>query len=226
MPMLVIDKNPSYNARSKFSASTAAIYGFSIFAKKQYFLINEKNQIDHETLDKFLKEISNENFLIFGFTYNIYEYLLRKISDKNYNLKNGILIHGGGWKKLEKFKISNNVFKSKITKKLGIKKIHNYYGLVEQTGSIFLECENGYFVTSVFSDILIRNKNFELLPNGSKGLIQLLSILPTSYPGHNLITEDIGEIYDGRCKCNLNGKHFLVHGRAKEAEIRGCSDTS
>ena len=26
------------------------------------------------------------------------------------------------------------------------------------------------------------------------------------------------------CKCGLKGKYFLVHGRAKEAEVRGCSD--
>ena len=106
-----------------------------------------------------------------------------------------------------------------------LKNIYNYYGLIEQAGSIFIECKCGYFVTSIFSEIFIRDKNFNIVKNGKRGIIQLFSLLPTSYPGHNILTEDIGEIIDGNShKCNLKGKHFLVHGRAKEAEIRGCSD--
>ena len=47
-----------------------------------------------------------------------------------------------------------------------------------------------------------------------------------AYPGHNIITEDVGEIiYDKKCRCVKNGKRFIIHGRIKEAEIRGCSDT-
>ena len=68
-------------------------------------------------------------------------------------------------------------------------------------------------------------KKFNVLKNKKKGLIQLMSLLPTSYPGHNILTEDIGEIIgEDNCKCGLKGKYFLVHGRIKEAEIRGCSD--
>ena len=63
------------------------------------------------------------------------------------------------------------------------------------------------------------------MKNGNRGFIQLLSLLPTSYPGHSILTEDIGEIVDNKnCSCPLYGKRFLVHGRIKEAEIRGCSD--
>ena len=98
--------------------------------------------------------------------------------------------------------------------------------MVEQTGSVFIESEKcGYFHTSVYSDIFIRDKKFNVLENKKKGLIQLMSLLPTSYPGHNILTEDIGEIIgEDDCKCGFKGKYFLVHGRAKEAEMRGCSD--
>ena len=49
--------------------------------------------------------------------------------------------------------------------------------------------------------------------------------MPTSYPGHNILTEDIGEIIgEDDCKCGLKGKYFKIYGRAKEAEMRGCSD--
>ena len=136
------------------------------------------------------------------------------------------MLHGGGWKKLEKLKISNNIFKKQLLNKIEVENVYNYYGLVEQAGSIFLECKKcACFVASSFSDVLIRDKKFNIAKNGEKGLIQLFSLLPTSYPGHNILTEDIGEIIrENNYKCGIKGKHFLVHGRAEEAEIRGCSD--
>ena len=130
-------------------------------------------------------------------------------------------------KKLKIKKISKTEFKKKLKETFNVNRIHNYYGMVEQTGSIFLECEKcEYFTPSIFSDVLIRDKNFQLAKKGEKGLVQLLSILPTSYPGHNIISEDIGEIAedDNGCSCSNYGTRFKIHGRIENAEIRGCSD--
>ena len=128
---------------------------------------------------------------------------------------------------MEKIKISNKIFKEKLLKKLELKNIYNYYGLVEQAGSIFIECKKcSCFVTSIYSEILIRDKHFNIVRNNNTGFIQLFSLLPTSYPGHSILTEDIGEIInEDSCKCGTKGKCFLVHGRAAKSEIRGCSDT-
>ena len=227
LPMLIIDQNPRLNEKSVLNARAAAILGFSIFGKEHTYLLNEKSEIDYKILNNFLKKNSNKKFLIFGFTSFIYENLIQKLSTKlmDYNFAKGILIHGGGWKKLELLKINNKTFKNKLFDKLKLTQIFNYYGLVEQTGSIFLESKCGYFVTSIFSDILVRDKKFNIAENGKRGLIQLFSLLPTSYPGHNILTEDIGEIVsEDNCKCGLKGKHFLVHGRVKNTELRGCSD--
>ena len=110
-------------------------------------------------------------------------------------MKNGFLLHGGGWKKMEEKKISNTLFKKKLLEKFKIQDVLNYYGLIEQTGSIYVECKNcNSFITSIYSDVLIRDNNFNLVKDGSKGLIQLFSLLPTSYPGHNILTEDIGAV--------------------------------
>ena len=108
---------------------------------------------------------------------------------------------------------------------LNLKKVINYYGLIEQTGSIFFECEKcETFSASKYSNILIRDKNFSVLKKNQKGFIQLMSLLPKSYPGHNILTEDIGEIVEKDCVICNNKKKFLVHGRAEKSEIRGCSD--
>ena len=54
----------------------------------------------------------------------------------------------------------------------------------------------------------------------------MFSLLPTSYPGHSIITEDVGVIVNkNNCVCSSQGKRFKVLGRASMAEIRGCSDT-
>jgi len=228
LPMLIIDQNPKILDKSIFNARATAIYGFSIFGKNQTYLLNEKNEIDYNILNAFLDKFSNANFFIFGFTFQIYQNLIKKISNKflKHDFKNGILLHGGGWKKMEKIKVSNELFKEKLQSKFKLINIYNYYGLVEQTGSIFLECQKcSCFVTTIFSDIIIRDKNFNILRDGERGLIQLFSLLPKSYPGHSILTEDIGEIVNNDCACRDKGKRFKVYGRAKESEIRGCSDT-
>jgi len=228
LPMLIIDQNPKLNNRSTFNAKATAIFGFSLFGKNYCYLLNEKNEIDYKNLNNFLKKYGSEKFFIFGFTSLIYESLIKKLSLRllTSNFKKGILLHGGGWKKLEKIKINNELFKRKLCNKLKLNNIYNYYGLVEQTGSIFVEGKDcGYFHTSIYSDILIRDNNFNILDKNMKGLIQLFSLIPTSYPGHNILTEDIGELKgEDDCKCGLKGKYFVVHGRIKRSEIRGCSD--
>ena len=227
LPMLIIDFEKNKIDRNSFGARIAAINGFSIFGKQHTFILKNNGEIDYNSLNNFLKKFSNKKFLIFGFTSFIFEKLINTLNT-NYlsnSLSNGIVIHGGGWKKLEKLKVSNLTFKEMLFNKFNITKIYNYYGLVEQTGSIFFECPCGYHVASNFSDIIIRDRNLKVLNDGEKGFVQVISLIPTSYPGHSILTEDIGELVNSdKCKCGLNGKKFLLHGRVEKAEIRGCSD--
>ena len=147
------------------------------------------------------------------------------MNNSKLNFNNSILVHGGGWKKLENKKIKKQKLNEEIKLRLKIKDVINYYGMIEQTGSIFMECEHGYFHSSIFSDVLIRNSNFKLEKNNKPGIIQVFSLLPISYPGHNIVTEDLGVIIDeDNCKCGRNGKYFKVLGRIKNSEIKGCAN--
>ncbi len=225
-PMLIIGSEKEVSNKSLFNAQKAAILGFSIFSKKNYYLLDQYNKINFKLLNEFFEVVRDAPFFIFGFTSRIYNDFFQKLKKEKQIFKNAILIHGGGWKKLESLKIDNSKFKKLLKEKFNISKIINYYGLVEQTGSIFIESEKcGYFHTSSFSDVLIRDQNFKLLKNKQKGLIQLISLLPSSYPGHNILTEDLGEIFgEDDCVCGLKGKYFKVHGRIEKAEIRGCGN--
>ena len=98
--------------------------------------------------------------------------------------------------------------------------------MIEQTGSIFFECPRcKTFICSIFSEVFIRDKNFKVVKN-KPGLIQLMSLLPISYPGHNIITQDMGIVLNRKCKeCkNKEGTRFKILGRVKDADMRGCSN--
>ena len=221
--MLIIDKKANYKDIKQMNARIAAINGFSIFGKNHTYLLDENEEINFEEFENFVKKYSGEKFLIFGFTSLIFENLIQNIgkNKKKFDLSKGIILHGGGWKKLEKLKISNKKFKSILFKNFKIKQIINYYGLVEQTGSIYLECSDcSRFITSEFSNIIIRDDNLDPCKKNKTGMIQTMSLLPSSYPGHNILTEDIGEIKgEDDCYCGKKGKYFLVHGRIKKAEV-------
>lgn len=226
LPMLIIDEQHSVKNKNLYDAKTAAIIGFSLFGKNHKFLI-KNNLIDYEGLNNFLNKYANDSFLVFGFTSYVYNFLFKKLNKKKLknNFSKAILIHGGGWKKMSKININNIEFKKNLIKKLNIKKIYNYYGLIEQTGSIFFECKMcGCFNPSEYSDIIIRDKNFNVLKKNQIGFVQLLSLLPTSYPGHSILTEDLGEIVDNDCLACKGKKKFLIYGRAELSDARGCSD--
>ena len=229
LPMLIFDKKPNKNDVINFNARLAAIHGFSLFGKEPLFLIDNEDNIKIRELNEFLSTNKLQNFLMFGFTSLIFKHLIQSdiIKKLNKNFSNGILIHGGGWKKLENLKISNYKFKKILKENYDLDKVYNYYGLVEQTGSIFFECQKcSNFVTSKYSEILIRDKQFKVLDKNKKGLVQLLSLLPSSYPGHSILTDDIGEIkVNKECECFNKGTQFVIHGRVIKSELRGCSDT-
>ena len=141
-------------------------------------------------------------------------------------LSGSLLIHGGGWKKLTDRSVDKSVFKELVFETCGIDRVHDYYGMAEQAGSIFFECEHGNKHVSIFSDIIIRkSSDFSVTKIGDPGIIQTLSVIPTSYPGHSLITADRGVVLGvDDCPCGRLGKYFEVLGRLESAEIRGCSD--
>jgi len=229
LPLLVIDCRATVADRYRFSARTAGILGFSMFGRDVEYALNDDMSLDEERVRCFVKKYPDQDFLVFGFTFIVWRHLVQILDteQKTLPLDRGVLIHGGGWKQLQSQAVSTAEFKRRLCSVTRIQHVHNYYGMVEQTGSIFMECEAGYLHTSVWSEIIIRDPlNFDPLPSGQRGLIQLLSVVPRSYPGHSLLSEDEGEIIGvDNCACGRMGTYFKVYGRIQNAETRGCSDT-
>mgnify|MGYP005992800403 CR=1 FL=1 len=229
-PMIIFESRLSNNLnKNSFNASKAAVIGFSVFGKDYLYPRKSNNQLDYRKLNLFLKRYQDFEIIIFGFTANIYEYLIKKLKKKklNYNLSNSIIIHGGGWKKLSNLKISKKKFEKLIYKKYKIKKIFNYYGMVEQIGSVFFQCgECGYFHENDNTKVIVRDENLNSVGKNKKGFLQLVSTVPESYPGNSLLTEDYARIVDVKCSKSKKFKQFEILGRVERAEIRGCSDVN
>lgn len=229
LPMLIIDSKAVVKDRQLFSARGAGILGFSMFGYDVAYALDEQMRLDIPLIQAFIEKHKGEQILLFGFTSIIWQhfYAALKTAGVRLALDNGILVHGGGWKKLTEQAVDNEAFKKAVADVSGVAGVYNYYGMVEQTGSIFMECEAGHLHASIFSDIVIRDhRDFSPLPAGRKGLIQLLSLLPSSYPGHSILSEDAGRVLgEDDCSCGRKGKYFMVEGRIKNAEARGCSDT-
>ena len=229
LPMLVIDSRSVVQDRNLFSARGAGILGFSMFGREVEYALDDQMQLDIQKVHKFLEKHQCEPILLFGFTFVIWAHFYEALKKAGVRLPldHGILIHGGGWKKLMDQAVDGATFKRALREVAGIGKIYNYYGMVEQTGSIFMECETGHLHSSIFSDIFIRDhRDFKNLPTGQAGLVQLVSLLPLSYPGHSILSEDLGVILgEDDCSCGRMGKYFEIRGRIKNAEVRGCSDT-
>jgi phenylacetate-coenzyme A ligase PaaK-like adenylate-forming protein len=227
LPMLIIDSKAVFANKQSYSARGAGILGLSVFGKQHTYALNEAFELDEQVLHDFLEKYDGQPMFIFGFTFMVWLYLYQARISRKYDLSKAVLIHSGGWKKLTEMAVDNATFRAALQEKYGIRNMYNFYGMIEQTGSVFLENSKGYLHCPNFADVIIRDpKDFSVLPPGREGLIQVVSVLPQSYPGHSLLTEDIGMIMGEDDASNgWKGKYFKISGRAKKAELRGCSDT-
>ena len=244
LPMLVIDSKETVRNRQQFTARGAAIMGLQIVARDIVYALNDDMSLNIDALKGFLEKYSGQRFIIFGFTFIVWQHLYQVVQglqdDKKsteskddefdisaYDLSEAFLMTGGGWKKLVSESISQDEFKKRMTDVLGITHFLDHYAMVEQTGCIYAECECGHLHASNYSDVFIRDANdFSVKGIGEKGIIQTVSVLPHSYPGHSLLTEDEGIILgEDDCPCGRKGKYIQILGRLKSAELRGCSDT-
>ena len=231
-PMLILDHPKVIRRGEGFSARGAGIQGFMLFGRQYCYALNEDMSLNVSAIQRFCEQHKDTDILMFGFTFMAWQFVLQPLLE-NTRLReqigelSGILIHGGGWKKLSHLAVSTQQFNDTVQQCFGNVSAHNYYGMVEQTGSIYMACEHGHFHAPVWADIDVLHPQLDRVqPIGEQGVIQVSSILPLSYPGHVILTEDLGTLLgEDDCPCGRKGRYFSVEGRIAKAEARGCSDT-
>ncbi|MGG7076688.1 acyl-protein synthetase [Clostridium sardiniense] len=233
-PMLVIDSEDSNKRGDSITARGAAIRGVSSFASKIVYAMDKSGDdliLNLKRIQDFVDTYGEEEVLIYGFTYIIWSKFIKELEKIGIvlNLPKSKLLHSGGWKKLINKKVDKEEFSKVLAKHLNTKEnnIIDFYGMVEQVGVVFIDCECGYKHVPDFADVIIRNiLTLEEVEVGKSGLIEVISILGSSYPSQGILTEDIGELVGvDNCKCGRGGKYFKFKARAEKTETRGCGDT-
>lgn len=234
-PFLVMDIDPRSEFKALLGARFAAITGYLNFASKAaYFLkANEKkvSYFDVDAMQEYLQTLPVEQpVVVFGFTYILYSQVLKALQASNVKLhlpKGSKIIHIGGWKKLESEKVEKSLFNKQLSDVFGIEPtdVVDIYGFTEQMGLNYPNCPCGCKHTSNYVRVLVRDtQTREVLPAGKEGMLEFISPVPHSYPGNAVLTDDLGYILDELCPCGRGGTRFVVTGRLKKAEIRGCGD--
>lgn len=229
LPMVVCDAKSTISNRASHSARAAGILGMSVFGRDHFYALGEGMELRTKELVEYLAKHDGRRILFFGFTFMVWRHVVQALRHMNVRLspKSAILVHGGGWKALADSAVAPEAFRAACAEWLGCQAVHDFYGMVEQVGSVYVQCEAGQLHAPNFAEIITRRaEDWQPADVGEEGIIQTISVLPWSYPGHSLLTEDIGVITSrDECGCGRLGTTFAVRGRIAQAELRGCSDT-
>lgn len=235
-PFLVIDSKSANMPGEALTARGAGIRGFSTFAKTITYALKENPtgdmELDYDVVREFFEKHKGQEIFAFGFTFMVWTKFVRQLEgrkDLKAEFSDVKVFHSGGWKKLKDQQVSEDFFSKGVARIFGTKKenVLNFYGMVEQTGIILLDCEKGHKHVPNFAEVIVRNpRTLEECKTGEAGLIEVISVLGNSYPSQALLTEDFGEVEGiDNCPCGRLGKYIKFLSRVEKVEIRGCGDT-
>lgn len=236
-PFLVLDTDDEHAPKgASMPVRSAAVRGVGNFASETVFAMSSTDESNlapnFEKIATFFETHSNKPVLIYGFTYLIWQNFILKAEQLGLSFvaPKAVLLHSGGWKKMSSQSVSKKEFRKRTSQILGCSKgqILDFYGMAEQLGTVFVDCEHGNKHAPAFADIIVRDPlTFTPLENGQEGIIEVLSLLPSSYPGHVLLTEDQGIVMGcDDCACGRLGRYFRFTNRIEKVEVRGCGDVS
>jgi len=233
-PYLVVDTPNFTGSANELGARGAAIQGLQPFANEITYCLSLSDKgdlkLDRDRLKEFAKDQQNSEVLVYGFTFILWNHLVKLLmaEDICLNLPKARILHSGGWKRLQDQSVDKTVFNQQLARVFGCSpdRIIDFYGMVESVGVIYPDCSEGNKHGPVFGDVIVRNPlTLEPVAAGEYGIVQVCSVLPTSFPGHLLLTEDRAQViaYDG-CPCGRRGISFHFSGRIPKAELRGCGN--
>lgn len=232
---VVMDLPSAMGRNAVVTARSSTIRSLLFCAKDVRTCLGEDGgqlKLDLENLEVLLDKGSetSRDTIIFGFTFILYANVVRPLLKlgKTFKLPGAKILHIGGWKKLESQKVTPQKLVEDCCAVFGVnpEDVIDLYGFTEQGGMMYPTCEEGNRHVPVWGEVLVRDPvTLELLPIGKQGLMQFITPIQTSYPGHSVLTEDLGSIVGiDDCACGRKGKTFRINGRAEHAEVRGCGD--
>jgi hypothetical protein len=233
-PYLVVDTKANLGRQAELGARGAAIQALGSFATEIVACLSTDAQgessLDIDQLLAFAEKWKHADVLVYGFTYVLWTQLVQPLQQRGITLgmSKAHVLHSGGWKRLEQQAVTKDIYVRDVAAAFGCgpDRVIDYYGMVENVGVVYPDCARGYKHVPAFAEVIIRDP-LTLAPAepGKQGMVQVCSVLPTSFPGFLLLTDDIGEIVgeDG-CACGRRGAYFRFLRRVPKVELRGCGN--
>lgn len=134
------------------------------------------------------------------------------------------IITGGGWKIHRDREVSKEVFKQRVAQVLGMPEtnIRDTFGMVEH-GIPYVDCEAGNLHVPIYARArVVDPETLQALPDGSPGLLQLMTPYLSSYPSISLLTTDRAVLHQ-HCACGRPGHTLKILGRAGLVKHKGCA---
>ena len=229
-PLLVFDDVKSLQQRGEVSARATAAMSLRPLSTEMHFLLSGSDSAQSLDWAK-VRELCamSPRLLIYGFTWMLWTGWAQGVMPEDVRAalaRTQIhFVHSGGWKKLEALKVSREQFDAALLGTVAPGSgVLDFYGLVEQVGIIYPLCEAGYRHVPRWAAVLVRDPWTMQTLAGECGMLQLMNPLAFGAPYHNVLTEDMGRIVEGVCKCGRAGQRFELLGRMPKAELRGCAN--
>jgi hypothetical protein len=233
-PYLVVDAVGVAGNNLELGARGAAIQGLQPFASQVTHCLRLDAggglALDRDCAVDFARKHQGMTVLVYGFTYILWNHLVKPMLAEGvcFELPDAYILHSGGWKRLQDQSVDKGTFNDGLAKVFGCSpaRVIDFYGMVENVGVIYPDCTEGNKHAPAFGEVVVRNPlTLEPVARGETGIIQVCSVLPTSFPGHLLLTEDMGQVIAlDECACGRLGIAFRFSGRVPKADVRGCGN--
>lgn len=152
---------------------------------------------------------------------------LERLGKSLYLGPRSFVITGGGWKIHKDQEVTKTCFKERVASVLGLPaaNIRDSFGLVEH-GIPYVDCEHGNLHVPIYARArIVDPESLRELPEGTPGLLHLMTPYLSSYPSISLLTTDRAIVRSG-CPCGRKGRYIEILGRAGLAKHKGCAITA
>ncbi len=210
-------------------------FGSTFFAPalhRTYALIYENGEYkpDLEGVIEAIQLYSQSQFPVRFMGFPSYTYfVLKMMEERNIQIslpKHSKIMLGGGWKQFYAEQVDKRTLYAMIKRVLDVdeENIIEFFGAAEHP-ILYCDCPNHHFHVPAYSRVIIRNiHTLEPVPNGTVGLVNLITPMVSATPILSVMTDDLGVLHDGEaCGCGLRSPYLEVIGRVGMRDIKTCA---
>lgn len=229
---VVFGYQPNRHNRTGVSRTAFGVTLFTPALSRTYALTWKRDgyKLDLDAVQAAVVKHSNSRFPLRFMGFPSYAWFLMKRMDEQgvrVRLPEGsLLMLAGGWKQFYAEQVEKSVFYALAKKVLGLEqdRIVEFYGAVEHP-IMYTDCVRHHFHIPIYSRVLIRDvQTMKPVPNGTPGLVNLLTPMTAGTPILSVMTDDLGILHDGcSCGCGIRTPYLEILGRVGLQDIKTCA---